>query len=190
MPPTATDGGRDRLPSFSRGQVLKTGNRSVRVKRYYSGAAVWLQPVGAHIASCRDVDGDLSGPRAAAHRRPTLGSHRRLREHLRGGHLEGSCQGVGRVDSLRQSMRGIGVGVGPVRIRRDSSAGMARIAGTGRSAGEECGPGGQSPHWVSGSCDDPAGAPVPWLSQAMVLRRHPCRGAASLARFSFPGRER
>ena len=79
MPPTATDGGRDRLPSVSRGQVLKTGNRSVRVKRYYSGAAVWLQPVGAHIASCRDVDGDLSGPRAAAHRRPTLGSRRRLR---------------------------------------------------------------------------------------------------------------
>ena len=31
---------------------------------------------------------------------------------------------------------------------------------------------------------------APWLSQAMVLRRHPCRGAASLARFSFPGRER
>ena len=42
------------------------------MKRYCSGAAVWLQPVGAHlITSCRDGDGDLSGPRAAAHRRPT-----------------------------------------------------------------------------------------------------------------------
>ena len=71
--------------------------------------------------------------------------------------------------------------VGPVRVRRDSDAGMARIAGTGRKTEED---------WVSGSCDDPAGAPVPWLSQAMVLRRQPCRGAASLARFSFPGPER
>ena len=34
------------------------------------------------------------------------------------------------------------------------------------------------------------GAPVPWLSQAMVLRRHPCRGAAiSLSELLFPGPE-
>ena len=40
----------------------------------------------------------------------------------------------------------------PVRVRRDSGAGMARIAGTGRSAGEGCGPGGlASAHWGSGS---------------------------------------
>ena len=42
---------------------------------------------------------------------------------------KGHAMGVGRVDSLRQWMRGIGVGVGPVRIRRDSDAVMARIAG-------------------------------------------------------------
>ena len=100
-----------------------------------------------------------------------------------------SCQGVGRVDSLRRLMRGIGAGVGPVRVRRYSGAVMARIPGTGRSAGEGCGPGGLSLHWGSGSCDDPAGAPVPWLSQAMVLRRHPCRGAASLSELLFPGPE-
>ena len=35
-------------------------------------------------------------PRAAAHRRPTLGSRRRLRGDPRGGDLERSCQGVGR----------------------------------------------------------------------------------------------
>ena len=85
--------------------------RSGRVGAGGTGAAVRLEPVGAHlITSCRDVDGDLSGPRAAAHRRPTLGSRRRLREHLRGGHLEGSCHGVGRVDSLRQLMRGYWAG--------------------------------------------------------------------------------
>ena len=50
--------------------------------------------------------------RAAAHRRPTLGSRRRLREHLRGGDLERSCHRVGRVDSLRQLMRGYWVGDG------------------------------------------------------------------------------
>ena len=82
------------------------------------------------------------------------------------------------------------MGVGPVRIRRDSGAGMARIAGTERKTEEEeWVSGGLSAHWGSGSCDDPAGAPVPWLSQAMVLRRHPCRGAASLSKLLFPGPE-
>ena len=47
----------------------------------------------------------------------------------------------------------------------------------GETLGKNGGSTGLSPHWVSGSCDDPAGAPVPWLSQAMVLRRQPCRGA-------------
>ena len=82
------------------------------------------------------------------------------------------------------------MGVGPVRVRRDSSAGMAWIAGEERKTTEGCGPGGLSPHWASGSCDDPAGPSVPWLSQAMVLRRHPCRGAAiSLSKLLFPGPE-
>ena len=37
---------------------------SGRVGAGGTGAAVWLQPVGAHlITSCRNVDEDLSGPR-------------------------------------------------------------------------------------------------------------------------------
>ena len=80
------------------------------------------------ITSCRDVDGDLSGPRAAAHRRPTS-AHAGVSGETCAVVTWKSCQGVGRVDSLRQWMRGIGVGVGPVRVRRYSGAGMARIAG-------------------------------------------------------------
>ncbi len=61
------------------------------------------------------------------------GSRRRLRRDPRGGDLERSCHRVGRVDSLRQLMRGYWGGRWPVRVRRDSGAGVARIASTGRS---------------------------------------------------------
>ena len=105
-------------------------------------------------------------------------------------YCSGAAVWLDHVDSLRRINGGIGAGVGPVRVRRYSGAGMARIAGTGRSAGEGCGPGGLSPHWVSGSCDDPARALIPWLSRGLDGTRQPCRGAASLARFSFPGPER
>ena len=74
-----------------------------------------------------------------------LGSRCRLRGDPRGGDLERSCQGVGRVDSLRQSVRGIGVGVGPVRVRRYSGAGMARIAGKDRKTAEGWSSGGLLP---------------------------------------------
>ena len=147
------------------------------MKRCYSGTAVWLEPVKANsITSCQNVGRGPARSLAAAHWRPTLGSRRRLRGDPHGGDLERSCHGVGRVDSLRQSMRGYWGG---------------SWAGQGTAVQQKNGgPAGLSPHWASGSCDDPAGAPVPWLSQVMVLRRHPCRGAASLSKLLFPGRER
>ena len=80
---------------------------SGRVGAGGTGAAVWLEPVGAHfITSCRDVDGDLSGPRAAAHRRPTLGSRRRLRGDPHGGDLEGHAKGLDEWTACGESMGG------------------------------------------------------------------------------------
>ena len=65
------------------------------------------------------------------------------------------------------------MGVGPVseKLRKDVA------------------PVGCRPTGLPASAMTPAGAPVPWLSQAMVLRRQPCSGAASLSKLLFPGPE-
>ena len=78
------------------------------------------------------------------------------------------------VGSLRQLMRGYWGGSWAGQDKADSDAGMVRIAGTERKTEEEeWVSGGLSAHWVSGSCDCSARAPVPWFSQGLGRRAAP-----------------
>ena len=97
-----------------------------------------------------------------------------------------SDHGVGRVGSLRQIDKGLGVRAGVHR----GGAGMARTAGERVGAGEENSSCGLLLHQVSDSCGDSPRMPVLRLSRDIYGATTAMPGSVLLAVFSLQGLER